>query len=164
MATLTNQNYFTGTRAVLTIPELDDFSITVTDFSVPGISTTSPLLPTPYTDMPLRGDTLVYEDLSLEFIVTEKLENWLKIHDWLVGITQPHDFTQFANKKHEYLDGDVILYTSHNNVMMTISFTNLVPVRLSEIRLTSEDQETMYPRGTVIFRYESYKIKFEGGE
>ena len=56
----------------------------------------------------------------------------------------------------------MMLYSSHNNKLLEVSFKNLTPVDLSEIPFQTEDNETQIIKATVTFEYESFEIKVEG--
>ena len=43
------------------------------------------------------GDELTYENLEITFLVDEKLENYIELHNWLVGIGFPDNRNQFTN-------------------------------------------------------------------
>lgn len=162
MPELVHQNYTTGTRATFLIPEKNNLSFTATRWAIPGVATSAPRQPTPFTDMPHRGDKLVYTPLTIEFIVTEDLSNWLEIYNWLVGFTAPQHPSQWINRTETYLDGSMMLYSSHNNKLLEVAFKNLTPVDLSEIPFQTEDNETQIIKATVTFEYESFEIKVEG--
>ena len=51
---------------------------------------------TPLKDIPLLGDKLTYEDLTITFIVDENLENYIEMHTWLTAIGFPKDRKQFS--------------------------------------------------------------------
>ncbi len=159
MPELVHQNYTTGTRATFLIPEKDNLSFTATRWAIPGVSTSAPRQPTPFTDMPHRGDKLVYSPLTIEFIVTEDLSNWLELYNWLVGFTAPQSPNQWIHRTETYLDGAIILYSSHNNKLLEVAFKNLTPVDLSEIPFQTDDNETQIIKATVTFEYESFEIK-----
>lgn len=158
---LVNQNYLTATRASFELSEMPNTSFTVTRWNLPGINTGAPRQPTPFVDIPLRGDKLVFEPLTIEFIVVEDLVNWTSIYDWLVGITAPRRGKEFVNKPHEYMDGSITVYSSHNNKFMVVQFKHLVPISLSEIQFTSEDTETQYVKASATFMYQDFDIILE---
>lgn len=158
---LENQNYLTPTRATFSLSQLDNVSFTVTRWNLPGVNTGAPRQPTPFTDIPHRGDKLVFEQLEIEFIVTEDLLNWTSIYDWLVGITAPRHPSEFINRPHTYMDADLHVYSSHNNKIMTMTFKNLTPIQLSSIPFSSEDNETTYVKASAVFEYQTYDITRE---
>ena len=156
-----NQNYLVATRATFELSELEDTSFTVTRWNIPGISTGSPRQPTPFVDIPVRGDKLVFEPLFIEFLVTEDLANWLSLYKWIVGITAPRRGQEFVKKPHEYMDGSINIYSSHNNKFLVVNFKNLVPLSLSELTFTSTDNETTYIKATATFAYQDFDLILE---
>ena len=63
---------------------------------MPPISLGELIIPTPYKDIPLIGDKVTFENLSVSFIVDEYLENYTELHNWLIGIGFPKNRTQFS--------------------------------------------------------------------
>lgn len=151
----------TGTRATFELSELEDASFTVTSWNLPGVNAGSPRQPTPFVDIPLRGDKLVFEPLQVEFIVTEDMSNWRAMYDWIVGITAPRNFGEFRNKPHEYMDGTINIYSSHNNKILVAQFHHLVPISLSGIQFSAGDGDTTYIKATVDLMYQDYELILE---
>jgi len=68
------------------------------------------------------GDTVTYPDLSVSFIVTENMDNYLELFNWIKN-----------NREREaVLTADIILsvLSSHNNVTRQLRFVNAIPVAL----------------------------------
>ena len=55
------------------LPKVEFFTVTA---NLPGITLGDTVFPTPYKDIPIMGDKLTYENLSITFIVDEYLENY----------------------------------------------------------------------------------------
>ena len=81
--------------SILKLPKVEYFCTSV---NIPGISLGgNPSQATPLKDVPLPGDKLTYEPLSMTFLVDENLENFQEIHGWLVGLGFPRDHREFRN-------------------------------------------------------------------
>ena len=65
--------------------------------NIPGISLGSGTQPTSLVDVPIPGDKITYQDLSITFIVDENLNNYKEIHDWLLGLGFPNKHQQFKD-------------------------------------------------------------------
>ena len=65
--------------------------------NLPGISLGSAQQNTPLYDIPIPGDKLDYDNLTIQFLVDENLENYREIHGWLTGLGFPKDHEQFRN-------------------------------------------------------------------
>ena len=153
-------NYISSARSSLQIHELEHVSFECTDWPLPGISLNPARMATPFTDMPLRGDKLNYKSLTINFLVTEKLENWHELYQWFVGISAPTEFNEWCEKKFEYTDAVLHLYTSQQNKFAEVLFTNLVPVDLGDIQFSTQAESTEETFCSATFEYQSYDIKF----
>ena len=92
----TKQDYASPTQFKLQITKLPKVEYFCTAANIPGISIPSPAQVTPLADIPLPGDTISFDDLSVTFMVDENLENYREIHGWMYGIGFPISRTQFG--------------------------------------------------------------------
>jgi|TARA_Y100000310_G_scaffold174968_1_gene175066 hypothetical protein len=79
---------------IFNLPKVEYFIITA---NVPGISLTAIDHATPFKTTPILGDGLTYDNLDISFIVDENYENYLELHNWLVGIGFPQKREQFKD-------------------------------------------------------------------
>ncbi len=97
---------------------------------------------TPFSDIPVLGDKLIFEQLTLNFIVSEDLSNYLEIYNWLISIGFPENDTQF-NLNNSNVDPDenlrsdmnIIINTNKSNPNYSITFRDAFPVSLGSIEL-----------------------------
>lgn len=157
--TLHEQNFLTSSRGTLMLSGLPDVSFTLTQYNLPGVSTSSARYPTPFTDIPFRGDTLVFNPLVVEFIVLEDLSNWQELFNWIVGITAPTNPKEFTNKPHEYMDGILIAHSSHNNPIFEIDFKNLVITDISDIQFNTTDSDSQHMTCTATLDYQNFELR-----
>lgn len=156
--TLTNLNYATNTRGVLEIHRAPEVSFTATNFQIPGISTVSPLQPTPFTDFPIHGDKLTYSPLTMSFIVTEDLKNWRLLILWMYSFTNPIDFENWDDSNEKYSDATIFMYNSHNNLEIEILFKELIITSIDGLTFDTTSESTDELICTVTFDYQNYDI------
>ena len=77
--------------------KLPEVEFTCQTANIPGISLGSATQPTPLVDVAIPGDKLSYQSLDISFLVDENLNNYKEIHDWLVGLGFPQNYTQFQD-------------------------------------------------------------------
>ena len=65
--------------------------------NLPGINMGDAIFPTPFKAIPMMGDQITFENLTLEFIVDEYLENYITAHNWLTAIGFPKSRQQFSD-------------------------------------------------------------------
>ena len=99
--------------------------------------------PSPFLNLPLEGDTLTFEALSLSFIVDEDLQNYIEIYNWLTALGFPRDYSQFAILQEpsaasktlsKYSDLSLVVHTNKSNPNYKIKFTDVFPTSLSSIQ------------------------------
>ena len=184
----TKQDYASPTQFKFTITKLPKVEYFCTAANVPGISIPSPTQPTPLADIPLPGDTISFEDLSVTFLVDENLENYREIHGWMYGIGFPISRTQFgdlvdAGKDRFPTDGkdslktdagkvkygakplgpifsDATLnvLTSKNNPNIEVRFSDVFPTALSGLDFNQQADDVNYLSATVTFKYKVYEF------
>ena len=110
--------------------------------SLPSVTLGETNEPSPFMNLPLEGDTLTYEALSLSFIVDEDLTNYTEVYNWLTALGFPREYSQFAALKEpsvaskllsKYSDLTIVLHTNKSNPNYRIRFTECFPTSLSSI-------------------------------
>ena len=108
MSSITRQptqlDYASPTQFKFSINQLPKVEFFTTACNIPGITLGETSMGTPFKDIPIIGDKLTYEQLTISFIVDEFLENYRELHEWLTGIGFPKDRKQFKdfNDKSNY--------------------------------------------------------------
>ena len=153
--------------------------------NIPAISLGELVIPTPYKDIPIIGDKVTFENLSVQFIVDEHLENYSEIHNWLIGIGFPKDRQQFTSFRSTtsntansgsggnndigkvgnptadrpfYSDATLTILSNKNNPLVEVRFFDMFPVSLSGLDYTQVTTDVEYLTATVDFRYKLYEI------
>jgi len=163
------------------LPKVEFFTLSA---NVPGISAGTVTQATPFKDIPLMGEKLDYANLSISFIVDEYLENYISLHNWMVGIGFPEKREQFqiyrdvtsdtpASGKTPPVDligkavPDIALFSdafiqilsNKNNPIVEVNFENAFPISLSALDYTQNATDVDYMVATADFAYQIYEIK-----
>lgn len=168
---ITNRNFLSpvGFQFILEKkPKVDFFCNSV---NIPGITLGVAMQPSPLKALPVPGETLVFDDLSIRFMIDEDMENYLEIWNWLCQFGFPRSFEQYqqllnederSNGKQNAIsgmsDGSIIVYNSSYNPNFNISFKDLFPISLSPIQFDSTSQDITYASAEVVFKYTIYDI------
>ena len=131
--------------------------------NIPGISVGSVEIGTPMKATYMPGDEVIFEELSIRFVVDENLKNWLSIYDWIRALGTPtsRDVEQYAKRKKESeltTEGILTVLTSNMNPQMHVKFHDLFPLSLSGISFDSSAADVDYVIADVSFQYDIYKI------
>ena len=102
--------------------------------NIPGITLSSSVLSTPFANIPIEGDVLEFEDLSIGFIVDEDMQNYLELYNWLQSLGFPDKFSQYDNETSSIKsDVNILIHTNKSNPNYSIVFKDVFPVSLGTI-------------------------------
>jgi hypothetical protein len=182
----TKQDYADPTKFKFSIIKLPKVEYFCTQVNLPGVSISDNYSqPTPFRDIPLPGEKLRYEPLSVTFLVDENLENYQEIHGWLRGLGFPGGHAEFKTlldggsdrfptSKSSTLgdagrvrfnapdtggifsDATLNILTSKNNPVTEVRFSDCFPISLSSLSYDQQATETNYLTATVTFDYKLY--------
>ena len=134
-------DYSSPTQFRFMINQLPKVQFFTTAANIPDISLGEAVIPTPYKDIPIMGDKITFGNLDVSFIVDEYLENYITIHEWLIGIGFPKNRTQFKN-----------------NPLVEVRFSDMFPVSLSALSYNQQATDVEYLTAEISFRYKLYEI------
>ena len=161
--------------------KLPEVEFTCQTANIPGISLGSATQPTPLVDVAIPGDKLSYQSLDISFLVDENLNNYKEIHDWLVGLGFPQNYTQFQDlaagsadrfpgstrstaptgknvpsplkEGGIYSDATLTVLNSKNIAKTEIRFQNVYPTSLSGLSYDIKLTDVDYLQAPVSFAY-----------
>lgn len=160
-----NKNMLSGLGFAFNVKRLPAVNFFATMANIPGLSGQVVPQATPFKPIFKAYDKLEYNELSITFKVDEDMRNYLEIFDWMVGIGFPSEFEQRAALESRqpgeriYSDGQLIIQTSKRNTNLELNFIDLIPTSLSDLQMSSQNQDVDYLEATVSFRYLYYTIK-----
>ena len=158
----------------------------VTRANIPGVSLGQAVQATPFTDMPVVGDKLTYDDFYFTFIVDEQLKNYQEMHNWLVNIGFPASGSQFKAQARPdgtsrasqqiidrstpgrvvdmvdrtlYSDIELFILSSKNNPVVKIQMFESFPTSLTAIEYSQQESDTTYAECTCTFAYSYFTIE-----
>ena len=158
----------------------------VTRANIPGVTLGQAVQATPFTDMPVVGDKLTYDDFYFTFIVDEQLKNYQEMHNWLVNIGFPASGSQFKAQARPdgttrasqqiidqstpgsvvdmvartlYSDIELFILSSKNNPVVKIQMFEAFPTSLTAIEYSQQEADTTYAECTCTFAYAYFTIE-----
>jgi len=164
-----NKNFLnpTGFRFILNrAPKVVFFS---NQANIPGLTLGVTEQPTYLTDIPVPGDKLQFQDLTLRFLVDEDLENYLEIQHWLRGLGFPDSLKEIYDWQKSNpnapdgplnytCDGTLNVLSSSNTPNFKVKFLDMFPVSLSDLDFDATDSDIDYLTANVTFKYTIYNI------
>jgi len=162
-----NKNFLTQVGFQFSIKKLPNVNFFVQSVNLPGVEMGNPYQDTPFINIPIPGDHVKYNDLTVTFKVDEDLSNYIQISDWILGLSFPDRFDQYKQLKEKnqgtgeglLSDASLILTTSARNPSMEVQFLDVFPRSLTDLLFSSQDATLEYISATVTFKYRRHVIK-----
>lgn len=168
-----NSNLAQTTRFQLTIPRLQGVSYFCQTFILPGVTAGNAMVPTPFVDMPVPGEKLQYDPLTVTFLVDEDMSNWREVHTWMRGYTFPTDFKEYRDlrlqnqftkslDRPQYSDGQLTVFSNAWKPLLRFKFYNMFPTTLGSVNFTAQDTPDAIMMADVTFMYLYFDVEYLG--
>ena len=176
-------DYSSPTQFRFMINQLPKVQFFTTAANIPDISLGEAVIPTPYKDIPIMGDKITFGNLDVSFIVDEYLENYVSIHNWIIGIGFPKNRQQFSSFRSDtsnnptsaktvstdrvgnatpdrgmYSDATLTILSNKNNPIVEVRYSDMFPVSLSGLSYSQDATDVTYQTAEISFRYKLYEI------
>ena len=154
------------------LPGLTFFCQTV---NLPGVSLTEVMRNTPFVDLYVPGEKLIYDTLNFTMLIDEDMRDWMAIHDWLRAMTFPTEFEEYANMDKnfkdvvsrgrmgklppQYSDCSVTIYTNKNNPNIRVMYKDVFPTSLGGIQFSALDSAENIMTADVTCRFSYYNVE-----
>jgi len=156
-------NYLSPLEFVVSVKRLPNVQFFTQKASIPSLNINPVDRATPFKMLHETGDKLTYGELNLSFIIDEKMNNYLEIYNWMLGIAFPEEFDQYKNlEESEYgtrSDISIVVMNSHKNPNIEVSFKDCFPISLGDVMLDTTSTDVQYPEASVTFIHNGYTIK-----
>lgn len=142
-----NTSLLVPNRFVLSFIRLPNMQFFCQTVNLPGINITPIQRTTPFVDLQVAGEKLIYDPLFITFLVDEDLRAWREIHDWMRGITFPTTFDEYkdlskqspyANQRRpQYSDAVLVVLDSNQRGNYRFLFKDAFPSSLAPFTMSS---------------------------
>ena len=165
------------------LPKVEFFTVGT---NLPGITLSDTVQNTPFKDIPIMGNKLEYEDLSVTFICDEYLENYTSLHEWMTAIGFPKNRDQFSTFRSTtsnaptdtrgsskdigdvgvstairgmFSDATLVVLSNKNNPIVQVKYADVFPTSLSSLDFNQNATDVEYLQATATFKYKLYEIE-----
>jgi len=158
-----SQNYLSPVEFRFIIKRLPFVEFFTQEATLPGINMQPVPSPTPFRQMYFHGDKLEYDEFTINFRVDENMNNYQEITNWMVGLSFPDKFSQFANLDDSidglYSDATLMIMTNGKNPNLQVVFQDIFPINLGSVQMDTTSQDIDYVTADATFRTNSFEIK-----
>ena len=170
---VTNRNFLAPTGFQFIVTRAPKVAYYGSRVNIPGMTLGVAEQPNYLRNIPLPGDKLDFEDLTLSFLVDENLENYLELQDWMRGLGFPESLSEIYKYQLEdtdlvqpdrsqlnlYSDGTLTILDQLNNPKFKVLFKDLFPISLTTLTFDATLQSQEFFTAEVAFKYSIYEIR-----
>ena len=178
---IANRNYMSplGFKLILTKTPKVDFLCQ--SANIPQISMGTAVQPSYLKDIAVPGDKVLYDDLTVSFLVDEKMENYLSIYKWMTGLGYPENVGQFPQLRKddirtnasasddgdpryfEFSDATLQILSSNYKPSVLVNFKDAFPVSLSTLEFDVSQRDYNFFTASATFKYTIFNITDPNG-
>ena len=176
-----NRNYMSPLGFKLILSKTPKVDFLCQSANIPGISMGTAVQPTYLKDIPVPGDKVLYEDLTIRFLVDEQMENYLSIYKWITGLGYPESLGQFKQLKDddfrtkpgvnsdsdpryfEFSDATLQVLSSNYKPSIHVNFVDAFPGSLSTLEFDASIADYNYFTAQATFKYTIFNITDPNG-
>lgn len=136
--------------------------------SLPSLNLTSVKSENPFTDIPVPGDHIDWEPLSVIFLVDEDLKGWRECYSWMRGLGFPTTFEEYADliadqrlDRFEVTSSIISVFTNtgSRNSNIEFIFYDATPSMVSAPTLATNNEGLQVATAKVMFDYTYYDVR-----
>jgi hypothetical protein len=162
-----NKNFLSPLGFRFTLARAPNLNFNIQDARIPGLQLSQAETPTPFIAIPIASH-ITYSPLSVSFRVGEDMDDYLEIHNWMVGLGSPESFAQYKALKDvepgnpQTVNSDISLLIMNSSMRpnIKVTFYDAFPISLGDLTFNTTDTDVNYLQCTADFRYLNYKIEF----
>lgn len=166
-----NVNPLSPNGFMFTVGALPEVQYFCQEVNLPGITLGEPAMFNPFNAVPVPGEHLTYDSLSVKFLIDENMENYTSIYNWIVALGYPESYQQYVSYistnqqtilgelAKNYSQGTLQILGSNNQPIRTVTFVDMFPTNIGSITFQSTNQDVQYLVGDATFRFSYYKFE-----
>lgn len=148
-----NSNFQQPTKFQLAFPQTDDMVFFCQEVDIPGVSMGEAVHVTPNLDLYVPGTKIVYDPLTVSFLINEGISSWLGLYNWMKGIT-----TDMNPKWQKRQDAILTIFSNKNNPIIRFEFKNIFPQTVSRISMSTKESAEEVLTCSATFRYDYFIV------
>ena len=167
-----NRNFLSPTGFKFIMDKAPKVSFFGNQINIPQMTLGVAQQPTYLRDIPLPGDKIQFEDLTLRFLVDENLDNYMEIFKWIRALGFPESLEEIYQWQEKdfsvkqpakstesfYSDATLEILTSSQNPNFKIKFQDCWPTTLSTLEFDATSEDISYFTADVSFKYTIFNI------
>ena len=152
MSVTLNKNFLSpnGFRLTIHSKQFSNVEYFCINSPLPAVSANDISLPFRNRQNSYPGERVQYAPLDIRYMVTEQLENYIELFNWLISNSNSESMATH--------DITLSILTSSNNVVRQIRFVDAFPTSIGAIDFHTQNTDVEYVIGEASFAYSSFEF------
>ena len=150
--TTSNKNFLspTGFQFKIDSTQYSNVEYFCTSATLPDLTLSEAAVPYKGSNLAMTGDRIAFGDLAIRFNITEDMENYIEMFNWMHNIIQKGE--SFKS------DATLSILSSHNNVTKEVTFRDCFPTSLAAVEFSTQQTDIEYLQADVTFKYTYFEV------
>lgn len=152
MSITANKNFLSpnGFRLSIDSQQFNNVEYFCVNSPLPSVSANE--IPTPFRNRQgsIAGEKATFAPLEIRYMVTENMENYIELFNWLISNAQSNTIQSYDITLH--------ILNSSNNVNRQIKFVDAFPTALGAIDFHTQNTDVEYVIGDASFMYSHFEF------
>ncbi len=122
--------------------------------TLPGMSGGVMEIPSPARPLPQPGGSIMFDDLYINFIVSEDAREWIYLFNWIREI----EFASTISQNPYYSQAELIILSNKFNPLLSFTFHDCFPYVLGVLDFSSENATTDTMTSNCSFKFTDYTL------
>ena len=161
----TNLNFLSPLNFRFSIKKTPNVDFFCTNVNIPGITLGESDQESPLVRIPIPGDHISFNELTITFNVDEDMKNYKEMYDWITSLGFPESFSQYPSRSAVATDPDLIysdctlsILSSKQNTVARIDFEDAYITSISDLAFSTNESDVVYVSCQASLRYKLYKL------
>jgi hypothetical protein len=158
--TTPNRSFLSNNKFDFVLDRIPNLTFLVQAINLPSISLTNTSVATPAVTVSIPGNIILFNQVTISFILDEDMNSWFEIYDWMVQLGNPEGTNKIGrltgrlgSNNSIYSDASLLIKTNSNNPRRKITFHDMYPVDLGDISFITTDSTQEFQTTTATFNY-----------
>lgn len=160
------QNFLSPIGFRFIIKRLPNTTFFVQSANIPGITSSSAEMPTPFKNLNIQQDKLEYEDLQVTVRMDEYLDAYSEVREWMFGLGTPNSFDEAVplhaalpgEKDRVYSDATLSVFDSRKNAGVMFNFRDIFPVGIGTMTMDTTQSDVNYVTCDFTFKHNGFTV------
>jgi len=153
-----NKNLLASSKYELVFSRLPHVKFFLQSFTFPGLNVGAIEYNTAFSNIPLSGDSIQYEDLACNVLLDEDMYVYSEVHNWMIENSKRDNYEQF-NINTELDTASIYINTNNNTKNIKVDFTGIFPVDLGSFEPTFSETDDYEPIViSIMFKFQKLDI------